>query len=298
VDLGIVFCERCGRDRDAFATTRAAFRACPSCGSACCPDCWNLLDEACLVCAPFRLRAETSRSHVVPIATGPVGQAAAPAARDGAADPYAELRDRTAPPASGGSPSPLDRWEATRATARQRSHEQPPMGPPPALAPDAWRSVVAAGGPPIERPSRRRRGRVALAAVGGWLVVGVLAVAALGASPGSMAFAFPQPTPGVTPSVDTAPAVAPPSDPTAKPSPKPSRKPQRPRATPRPVRPAATPRPAAPTVKPARQATPRPTKPVLVTPPPAATPRPTPPPTPAPTPPPTPDPTAEPTPAG
>lgn len=294
MDLGIVFCERCGRDRDAFATTRPAFRACPSCGSACCPDCWNLLDEACLACAPFRLRAETSRSHVVPIATGPAARATSPAARDGAADRYAELRDRTAPPAPGGSPSPLDSWEATRATARQRSHEQPPMGPPPTLAPDAWRSAVA-GEPPVARPSRRRRGRVALAAAGGWVVVGVLAVAALGASPGSISFVLPQPTlPAVTPSIDTAPAAAPPSDPTPKPSPKT----QRPRATPRPDRPAATPRPAPPTVKPARQATPRPTKPVLVTPPPAATPRPTPPPTPAPTPPPTPDPTAEPTPAG
>lgn len=65
VDLGIQFCERCGRDRDALVGARAAFRDCPTCGSACCPDCWNLVDGGCLACAPFRLHAETSRSRIV-----------------------------------------------------------------------------------------------------------------------------------------------------------------------------------------------------------------------------------------
>jgi hypothetical protein len=55
VDLGTQFCERCGRDRDSFASARNEYRDCPACGAACCADCWNLVDGACLACAPFRL---------------------------------------------------------------------------------------------------------------------------------------------------------------------------------------------------------------------------------------------------
>jgi hypothetical protein len=295
VDLGIQFCERCGRDRDALVGARAAFRDCPSCGAACCPDCWNLVDAACLACAPFRLRAETSRSRVVapeelaavagpnpsapgqaaPSAAGPGGDVGSvrvvPAtdghgAAPGSVDPYAELR--------GTAPSILGGWEGTRATARQRPREAPASGAAPSADPDAWRAVVAAAEPPRVRRPRRRAGRLGLSAAVAWVVVVGLAVAALGASPDDAAAvpvaAPPSATPTVAPTATPVPTASP------RPSPKPKPKPARaPRATPRPERaPAAAPPASNP--KPAPRATPRPVKPVVVAPPPAATPQPTP----------------------
>jgi hypothetical protein len=294
VDLGIQFCERCGRDRDALVGARAAFRDCPSCGAACCPDCWNLVDDGCLVCAPFRLRAETSRSrvilptelamaagsdpsgadHLVDSATAPglLAGATGPAPADerhggpapGTIDPYADLR--------GAAPAVLGGWEGTRTTARQRPREAPAAGAAPSTDPDAWRAVVAAAEPPRVRRPRRRAGRLGLSAVVAWIVVAGIAVAALGASPGDTAAAPVAAPPTVAPTA--APTVSP--APVATPSPKPKPKPARaPRATPRPARaPAAAP-PAA-TPKPAPRSTPRPAKPVVVAPPPAATPQPTP----------------------
>ena len=46
MDLGTQFCERCGRDRDSYASARNTYHDCPACGAACCADCWNLVDGA------------------------------------------------------------------------------------------------------------------------------------------------------------------------------------------------------------------------------------------------------------
>jgi hypothetical protein len=282
VDEAIQFCERCGRDRDAFAASRAAFRDCPACGSACCPDCWNLVEGACLACAPFRLRAETSRSHVVPVAgdhgeaTAPPGSPAAPASAPHAPlDPYADLRDgpgtTTDVDALGRPVGPgiLGTWDATRPSARQRPRDAPAAGNAPALAaPDAWRAVVAAADPVPPARRRRRSSRVAVAAVAGWVFVGALAVGALGANTGGMAVVGPTPRPP-TPPATAAPTQVPTPVATTKPTAKP--KPARaPKATPKPVR-RVTVRPAA-TARPVRS-TPRPPKPpAVVTPPPVAPP--------------------------
>ena len=55
MDLEAQFCERCGRDSSEFASAHLAFHDCPGCGVTCCSDCWNLVEAACLRCAPFRL---------------------------------------------------------------------------------------------------------------------------------------------------------------------------------------------------------------------------------------------------
>ena len=257
MDLGTQFCERCGRDRDSFASNSNAYHDCPACGAACCADCWNLVDGACLACAPFRLTDATARPRIVIPATQPSSPVA------GAADPYADLRvDATA----------AETW-SSRPAARQRAVDAPPAGDAPTVAPDAWRAVVAQADPPPRSP-RRRAGRIGLAASAAWLVVGALAVAALGATPGSRppaaVEATPSPTPAPTPAPTAAPTAPPPS-----PTPRPTRKPRT--ATPRPVAvpgivPQVTPRP---TPKPTPKPTKRPPKPVVVTPPPA-TPAPTP----------------------
>ena len=55
VEFGARFCERCGRDQDSFASAGISLHSCTSCGVVCCSDCWNLVEGACLRCAPFRL---------------------------------------------------------------------------------------------------------------------------------------------------------------------------------------------------------------------------------------------------
>ncbi|HYN48728.1 MAG TPA: hypothetical protein VER83_07655, partial [Candidatus Nanopelagicales bacterium] len=105
VDVASQFCERCGRDRDSFASARNTYRDCPSCGAACCADCWNLVDEACLKCAPFRLMDATTRPRILVAPTPAAGTT-------DSADPYADLR-------GGGEPTP-GAWEASWGTARQR----------------------------------------------------------------------------------------------------------------------------------------------------------------------------------
>jgi hypothetical protein len=260
VDLGTQFCERCGRDRDSFPSARNLYRDCPACGAACCADCWNLVDGACLACAPFRLIDGTTPPRIVIPAVPGAAVAGA------AADPYADLRS---------DPAQLDSWEASWGTARQRPKEMPPAGAAPtSAAPDAWRAVVAASEPAAKARPRRRAGRIGLAASAAWVVVGALAVAALGASPGSRVVVPPETLATATPAATIAP-TAPAATPRATRAPRATAKPRStgpgratPRATPRPaprVTPRATPRHP--------KATPRPPKPVVVAPP---TPEPTP----------------------
>ncbi len=50
------FCEQCGLHRDQLGDeTIAPFRECATCGQAVCPNCWNIVADACLRCAPFML---------------------------------------------------------------------------------------------------------------------------------------------------------------------------------------------------------------------------------------------------
>jgi hypothetical protein len=257
VDLGTQFCERCGRDRDSFASARNEYRDCPACGAACCADCWNLVDGACLACAPFRLVESTTRPRIV---VAPQAVTEMPAA----ADPYADLR---------GSAPPLDAWDATWGAAHQRPKETQPAGVArPASVPT--NRPAQALDDSVRNPARargRRAGRVGMAAGGAWVVVAMLAVVALGATPGARVPAPTEDTPRVVPSPAATTAPSPPAE-----TPRATRAP---RATPRPT-PRA--RPADPGVT-APRTTPRPTKrpvkPIVVPPPP-----PPPPPTPIPEP--------------
>jgi hypothetical protein len=249
VDLGTQFCERCGRDRDSFASARNTYRDCPACGAACCADCWNLVDGACLACAPFRLVESTTRPRIV---VSPQAVAERPAT----SDPYADLR---------GSAPPLDAWDATWGAAHQRPKETPPAGiARPASVPT---KLAPAPGDSVPSPARRgsrRAGRVGMAAGGAWVVVAMLAVVALGATPGARVPAPTEDTPRLVPSPAATTAPNPPAaTPVAT---------RAPRATPRP-----TPRArlADPGVT-APRTTPRPTKPpvkpIVVPPPPPPTP--------------------------
>ena len=50
------FCEQCGLHRDQLGDESIApFRDCATCGRAVCPNCWNLVADACLRCVPFSL---------------------------------------------------------------------------------------------------------------------------------------------------------------------------------------------------------------------------------------------------
>jgi hypothetical protein len=254
VDTGTQFCERCGRDRDSFAAGRNAYRQCPACAAACCADCWNLVDGACLACAPFRLAESTVRPRIV-VAAGPP-----PAATNG--DPYADLRAGL---------DPGDTWGGSRPAARQRPRDVPPTGAAPVpVAPDAWRTAVSGTTSAPGRRPRRRAGRIGVAASVAWVVVGGLAVAALGATPaGSVPAAVEaRPAPTAAPLVDAPePSATPVARPTRKPRVTPEPRPETnrgaaPRST-RPPTPRATPKPTA-----------RPIRPVVV-PPPGQTPGPT-----------------------
>ena len=205
MDLGTQFCERCGRDRDSLVSTRNTYRDCPSCGAACCADCWNLVEGACLVCAPFRLVDATTPPRIV-VAAAPLASST-----DGA-DPYADLR---------GAEPVLGSWDASWGTARQRPKEAAPAGIAPLqVAPDAWRAVIAEAEPVAARTKGRRAGRIGLAAGAAWVVVAGLAMVALGASPQATVPVPPEATPTVAPTEVATPVPA------------------RPTATPRQARPA------------------------------------------------------------
>ena len=193
MDLGTQFCERCGRDRDSFASARNLYRDCPSCGAACCADCWNLVDGACLKCAPFRLVDTAARSPIV-IAATPL--------LNSVADPYADLR---------GDAVAVDTWDASRGTARPRSSVATAPGAAAtgvaAAVATVAATVVAAQAEPIASRRRRRRARRAgLAAAAAWVVVAALAVAVLGASPGRSP-APPETLPAASPSPSPMPAI-------------------------------------------------------------------------------------------
>lgn len=207
VDPGTQFCERCGRDRDSFASARNTYRDCPSCEAACCADCWNLVDGACLACAPFRLTDATTRPRIVIAANLAPGTARV--------DPYADLRsDPGTLPAPGA-------WDTTRGAARQR----PPGVASSGLAPssthhDLGPAANAGSSTASLRRPRRRAGRVGLAASAAWVVVGALAVVVLGASPARVvpvplvasppAFTSPAPpSPAPTATAESIPAETP-----------------------------------------------------------------------------------------
>jgi hypothetical protein len=192
VDLGTQFCERCGRDRDTVTSARGAYRDCPRCGAACCADCWNLVDGACLKCAPFRLtEPPAARWVVVAPAAGKGGAGGGVGAVVGGAwpkaDPYRDLRaePRVDQPA-------VERRTAWQQPARRPAAEQDTDVPearqreprPTATQPIAATAPAATTAPAARSRPRRRAGRIGLAAATAWVVVAALAVAALGASPG------------------------------------------------------------------------------------------------------------------
>ena len=50
------FCEHCGIHRDQLGDESIMpFRECATCGQAVCPNCWNIVADACLKCVPFML---------------------------------------------------------------------------------------------------------------------------------------------------------------------------------------------------------------------------------------------------
>ena len=186
VDLGTQFCERCGRDRDTVASARGTYRDCPSCGAACCADCWNLADGACLKCTPFRLTdPPTARRVVVPPAAvaAPVTAGGPTGARPGAGttvDPYRDLREGSHPDQPVVERRPAWQQPARRPAARP-DLDAPVAAPQPgsnlvAAQPVAATRTVAAATPTAKSRPRRRAGRIGLAAVAAWVVVGTIAV--------------------------------------------------------------------------------------------------------------------------
>jgi hypothetical protein len=176
VDLGVQFCERCGRDSDGFASAHISLHTCPGCGVTCCSDCWNLVDAACLKCAPFRLVEPPRRAGTtLPAALTP-GGAALPAWH---ADGPRAARPPEDPPRVTKRPSPP--------TARLAPEQREGLDPAPVV-----RASPVAPSSPAEDPravsSRarpgRRAGRIGIAAAGAWVIVAAMAVAAFGAFPG------------------------------------------------------------------------------------------------------------------
>jgi hypothetical protein len=218
VDLGAQYCERCGRDRDTVASAHGSYRGCPSCGAACCADCWNLVDGACLKCAPFRLVAPPTARQAVAAQAAIVVRPGGGAGEGGkvggvkggqggvgdepAADPYRDLREgpRLDQPA-------VERRPAWQQPARRPTHADPDLVPAPApqpgSQPTATQRLVAtatatqpgspltatqrlmAAAPATRSRPKRRAGRIGLAAGAAWVVVAAISMVAFGASPGA-----------------------------------------------------------------------------------------------------------------
>jgi len=185
MDLEAQFCERCGRDSSEFASAHLAFHDCPSCGVTCCSDCWNLVEAACLRCAPFRL----------PDGPNP-GPAALMPGRLVAASPTAETPSASASTVGrrGTTPAPRvrrappgPRWAQGSAAAPGEHADAPALAghaavgvAPPIATAEPVAGVISVRG---ASRGRGRAGRVGIAASGAWVVVAALAVAAFGATP-------------------------------------------------------------------------------------------------------------------
>ena len=168
VDLGAQFCEHCGRDRDWYTSTRSTYRDCPTCRAACCADCWNVADGACLKCAPYRLVDAPAHERVV-IASGPARGETSPAA-----DPYADLR--ADPNVATARPRPTRTLGAVQIDSG--IHAPGAARWEPDATPIAFAAPVHVGAGP-----GRRAGRIGVAASAAWIIVVAVAVAAFGASP-------------------------------------------------------------------------------------------------------------------
>jgi hypothetical protein len=253
-DETIAFCEKCGRDRDVFRSTPDAFRVCPRCGAACCPDCWNQVGGGCLACIPFSLPAAVPPRSLSPLR----GSAPVQAGDDGLV-----IRRAT--------PRPAARPAAPLAGAATASGRDRPTGTPAAGATPAPAAVRA-------RPSGHRMVRFAAGVTLGGLVL-------VGLSAATYAAAWPQgPRPAVA-AVPSSPAAsqdvvavtpAPAATPAATVRPHPARTAApasaRPvvRATSRPAAPRRSEAPAVIVAPPAPKPTPKPT-PVAPTDPPPPT---------------------------
>ena len=184
-ELDAQFCERCGRDRESFASAGISLHACASCAVVCCSDCWNLVEGACLRCAPFRIDLKAGeRSSVV------AGTGATEGTRPGASE-----RATEAP-----SPGPTDRWSLVAPGPSRKAPIE-----------TVERAAVVAL-PLASHGSRRHAGRIGLAASLSAVIVVAVALVAFGASPGLPAptdgLAAPQPPAALTQSEAQADEVA------------------------------------------------------------------------------------------
>jgi hypothetical protein len=278
-DTTIAFCEKCGRDRDVFRNASDAFRVCPRCASACCPDCWNQTGGGCLACVPFSIPPGDPRRSIAPAPGG---------ARAAGGGPGATAGGREGRAAADGDGTVARRAAPTPASRTPRSLPAHPVA-----APSASTLAAADGGGTVQAGHRTGSGRRAVRFLAG---VAMSAVVVVGLSVAALAATWPQgssPAPAAPPSA--APAgpveVAATAQPTAPPAE--SARPHAARSaapvTPRPVAPRASDRPAVPR---------RTAAPAVIVAPPAPrstpTPRPTEPPPPPPTVPPPPEPTPDP----
>jgi hypothetical protein len=209
------FCELCGVHRDQLGDEAIApFRECPSCGRAACPNCWNLVSDACLHCVRFSLPlTDPPPPAVVPLEEPGVAAAAI------ASGTAAKKRRRgkkgsvvgaavlpaaavTAPPVTPARPATKPDARQAPAAPAERVVEWPnhpvewPVLLSPAAADAAWAEPDATPDPikvaaPIVRRPIGRPGRPGRAGVAGVFVVVIamfgvagISLAALGGLPG------------------------------------------------------------------------------------------------------------------
>lgn len=214
-DTAPTFCEQCGTHREAYGGDAATWHTCLRCDKTVCDNCWNLVADACLACAPFALPAAVAGAATTSPSEAPAASSdAAPvtrrpwrrAGREGPsqaqrADPVERPRPRRSRAAD----------HAGRAVAR--------LGIVTVAA-----SFVAVGAVAYTMSSWSPDGGAAI------VEAGAAQSAAPVVSATSTATPTAKPTPKPTKKPTPRPTVKPAAKPTHKPTPKPTKKP-----TPKPI---------------------------------------------------------------
>lgn len=202
-DDGPTFCEQCGTHRDAFGGDAATWHTCLRCDKSVCENCWNLVADACLACAPFALPAAVAGSTTTtPLVTpAPVAVAAASTRRS--------WRRATPEPA----PEPERPVRASRPRrARAADHASRAVARLGIVTVAA--SFVAVGAVAFTMSSWSHEGGAAIVEAG-----------APSAAPAALPTATATPTAKPTPKPTKKPTPRPTIKPTPKPTPKPTKKP-------------------------------------------------------------------------
>lgn len=202
------FCEQCGTHREAFGGDAAIWHTCLRCDKTVCANCWNLVADACLACAPFALPSAIAGPSRTPVAP------AAPAAVT-AATPRRSWRRATR------EPSPEPERPARPRRARAADHASRAVARLGIVTVAA--SFVAVGAVAFTMSSWSHQGGAAIVEAGA-------PSAAPAALPAATATPTAEPTAKPTKKPTPRPTAKPAARPTPKPTPKPTKKP-----TPKPV---------------------------------------------------------------